>query len=125
MAMLPERINNPIPTRELERRWAAVRAAMMDTGGGVDSAGSDNAPMPRNFTTIAIARSIGSPLSSKTSRNVCLPSKRENRKYSSGATFAFIGSKPGLARSFNWVEPIPPIEGGTAELTVGNRTTIT
>ena len=28
MAMLPERINNPISTAELERRWAAVRKAM-------------------------------------------------------------------------------------------------
>ena len=30
MAMLPERINNPISTKELERRWAAVRAAMAE-----------------------------------------------------------------------------------------------
>ena len=28
MSMLPERINNPISTNELERRWAAVRGAM-------------------------------------------------------------------------------------------------
>ena len=30
MAMLAERINNPISTKELERRWAAVRAAMAE-----------------------------------------------------------------------------------------------
>jgi hypothetical protein len=30
MAMLPERINNPISTEELERRWAAVRAVMAE-----------------------------------------------------------------------------------------------
>ena len=29
-----ERVNNPLPTRELERRWALIRAAM--EGGGVD-----------------------------------------------------------------------------------------
>ena len=30
MAMLPERINNPISTKELERRWVAVRAVMAE-----------------------------------------------------------------------------------------------
>jgi Xaa-Pro aminopeptidase len=32
MAVSAERINYPIPTRELERRWAAIRAAMEEEG---------------------------------------------------------------------------------------------
>lgn len=32
MAVCPERINHPIPTRELERRWTAIRSAMEAAG---------------------------------------------------------------------------------------------
>src|SRR3569832_2168753 len=109
---------------EAGRTWffsvaSGVRSGSFSVGslllaGAVLSVGSSNAPSERSFITIWIARSIGRPLSSRTSRRVDEPSNRENRKYSSGRTLAFIGSKAGLARSFSCVGPSPPIEGGTA-----------
>jgi hypothetical protein len=82
------------------------------TGGGDASPGNSSAPSERSFITMLTALSTDRPLSSSTERSCVLPSMRDSRKYSSGPTPALSGSKPGLTRSFWFVDPIPAISAG-------------